>query len=425
MVQINKNIQQLKPSATLAINQKVGELRARGEDVFHFGFGQSPFPIHASIVNALRDNAANNHYLPTVGLETLRITIASFLKTHQNINVSSKYVYIGPGSKELLYQTILILEGTFLIPKGSWVSYGPQINSKNGKFEILETHLEHNFKLEASILQEYCEANPEEQKTLILNSPNNPTGAVYSNNELKELAKVCKKYNIIVLSDEIYSQINFEEKFSASISTFYPEKTIVFGGLSKVFSAGGYRLGFMALPTGLQFLHNTYRSLFSETFSAVSSPIQFAAIEAYKMSNEVEMYIRNCSQILKGVSNFVSAKLTAAGIDCTTPQGAFYMMIGFSKFKDKINLLGINTSEDLSNHLLEHYNVALLPASDFYFKDEELFFRLAFVDFDGHKAMRAYISRPFINEAFLQKNCPNIYGGVDKIIEFVKTLSQL
>jgi aspartate aminotransferase len=421
MVQINKNIKQLKPSATLAINQKVGELRSKGENVCHFGFGQSPFPIHSSIVNALRDNADNNHYLPTVGLDTLRKTIANFLKTHQKINVSSEYVYIGPGSKELLYQTILILDGTFLIPKGSWVSYGPQINSKNGKFEILETHLEHNFKLEASALQEYCEANSSEQKILILNSPNNPTGAVYSNNELEELAKVCKKYDIIVLSDEIYSQINFNDNFSPSISTFYPEKTIVFGGLSKVFSAGGYRLGFMILPKDLQFLQNTYRSLFSETFSAVSSPIQFAAIEAYKMSNEVKMYVKNCAQILKGVSNFVYERLEEAGIDCTSPQGAFYMMIGFNKFKDKINSLGINTSEELSNHILEQCNVSLLPASDFYFKDEVLFFRLAFVDFDGSEAMKAFEVNYSVDEYFVKKHCPNIYNGVKRIIELTES----
>jgi aspartate aminotransferase len=421
MVQINKNIKQLKPSATLAINQKVSELRSKGENVFHFGFGQSPFPIHSSIVNALKENAANNHYLPTVGLETLRKTIASFLKTHQDIDVSSEYIYIGPGSKELLYQTILILEGTFLIPKGSWVSYGPQINSNNGTFEILETHLGHNFKLEASVLQKYCENNLEDQKILILNSPNNPTGAVYSNNELEELAKVCKAHDIVVLSDEIYSQINFEDKLSQSISTYYLEKTIVFGGLSKVFSAGGYRLGFMALPKELQFLQKPYRSLFSETFSAVSSPIQFAAIEAYKMSNEVKMYIKNCTQILRGVSSFVYETLAEAGIDCTSPQGAFYMMIGFNKFKDKINSLGINTSEELSNHILEQYNVALLPASDFYFKDEELFFRLAFVDFNGVEVMKAFEVNPSVDEYFVKKHCPNIYNGVKRIIEFTES----
>ena len=256
-IRVNLHIQRLKPSATLAINQKVNWLRAEGKEIYHFGFGQSPFPIHESIVATLKDNAHNNHYLPTIGLEKLREQIARFLAKNQNITADKKSIYIGPGSKELLYQTILILEGTFLIPKGSWVSYGPQINSKNGKFAVLDTSLKNNFKLDSPTLLKYCQDNPDEQKSLIINSPNNPTGAIYSRAELKEIAEVCRTYKIIVLSDEIYSQVNFNEEYSPSISSFYPERTIVFGGLSKVFSAGGYRLGFMALPKDLEFLRNS------------------------------------------------------------------------------------------------------------------------------------------------------------------------
>ena len=139
MLQTNKNIVELKPSATLAINQRVNALRSENDQVFHFGFGQSPFPIHKSIVNALKDNATNNHYLPTIGLDVLRQTIAKFLEKHQGINAESDFIYIGPGSKELLYQSILIFDSVFLIPKGSWVSYGPQINSKNGDYVVLKT----------------------------------------------------------------------------------------------------------------------------------------------------------------------------------------------------------------------------------------------------------------------------------------------
>ena len=120
MIQINKSILQLKPSATLVINQKVKAMRNNNEEVFHFGFGQSPFPIHKSIVDALIKNAENNHYSPTIGLESLRKSIGIFLEKFQNISVNSDFIFIGPGSKELLFQTILILEGIFLIPKGSW-----------------------------------------------------------------------------------------------------------------------------------------------------------------------------------------------------------------------------------------------------------------------------------------------------------------
>ena len=424
MIQINKNILQLKTSATLAVNQKVKKLRSENETVFHFGFGESPFPIHETIVNALKNNAANKHYLQTIGLEALRQGIATYLQKHQNITADSDFIYIGPGSKKLLYQTILILDSVFLIPKGSWVSYGPQINIKNSNYVALETHLEHNFKLTANTLKEYCKANPNQQKTLLLNSPNNPTGSIYTNEELERLAQVCRANDIIVLSDEIYSQINFSEDFSPSISKFYPEKTIVFGGLSKVFSAGGYRLGFMALPKDLQFLHKTFRSLFSETFSAVSSPIQYAAVQAYKMEEDVKKYIKDCATILKGISDYITSKLKDNDIDCTESPGAFYMMIGFNNFKKEINALGIYKGEQLANYLLDNFNVALLPASDFYFKEEELFFRLAFVDFNGEEVLKAYRLNQTIDKKFIINYCPNIYGGVNEIIGFIKQLSK-
>lgn len=387
-MKINTCLKELKPSATLAINQKVISLRHNGVEVAHFGFGQSPFPIHASIINALRDNAVNKNYFPTVGYLPLRQQIASFLKTHQNIEANSNYIYIGPGSKELLYQSVLMFEGVFLIPKGSWVSYGPQIVSKGGRYKILETALEDDFKLQAKTLANYCKEIPELPKILILNSPNNPTGAVYTNDELSAIAKVCYTYDIIVFSDEIYSQLHYKKPYSPSIAKFYPEKTIVFGGLSKVFSAGGYRLGFMALPKGLEFLHSSYRSLFSETFSAVASPIQMAAIKAYEYDEDLQDYVQKCSDILKVISTHVYHELSKLNIICTQPQGGYYMMVGFSNFKAKINQLGLHTSQDLADYLLEKYHVALLPASDFYFDTDELFFRLAFVDFDGQLVLK-------------------------------------
>ncbi|WP_345273990.1 pyridoxal phosphate-dependent aminotransferase [Flaviramulus aquimarinus] len=422
MIKINKHISQLKPSATLAINQNVKKLREDGETVFHFGFGQSPFPIHKSIVGALKENVKQSHYLSTTGLYDLRVQIAGFLKKHQDVDANWEHVFIGPGSKELLYQTILIFEGTFLIPKGSWVSYLPQIHSKDGKHAILETDLKHNFKLIPEVLETYCKQHSNEQNILILNSPNNPTGAVYSNQELQAIAKVCKAYNIIVMSDEIYSQVNFKKDFSPSISKYYPEKTIVFGGLSKVFSAGGYRLGFMYLPKDLQQLDNVYRSLFSETFSAVATPIQYAAIKAYKMKPKLKKHIKKSNSVLKAISSYVYSELAAVNIQCTTPQGAFYMMIGFNGFKKQINALGIFTSISLAKHLLNKYCVALLPGSDFYFKEEDLFFRLAFVDFNGKKALNGIEKKGNIEDTFVQNYCPNVYNGIEKLKLFVKSL---
>ena len=167
--------------------------------------------------------------------------MSNFLSIHQGIQRDSDQIFIGPGSKELLYQSVLIFEGHFIIPKGSWVSYIPQIKSKGGTYSVLETALEDNFKLTANCLEAYLSESLHSEHILILNSPNNPTGATYSDVEYESLAAVCRKYKVIVFSDEIYSQINFLNAHSPSISKYYSEGTIVFGGLSKVFSAGGYR----------------------------------------------------------------------------------------------------------------------------------------------------------------------------------------
>jgi aspartate/methionine/tyrosine aminotransferase len=423
MIQVNQFIQNLKPSSTLAINQKVKKLRSSGKTIYHFGFGQSPFPIHSSITTALKDHVKDNNYLPTNGLELLRHEISNFLNNYQGIEFDPDSIFIGPGSKELLYQTILILEGVFLIPKGSWVSYLPQIKSKNGNYEILETQLNSDFKLTAEVLEAYCKINKQVQKTLILNSPNNPTGAVYNDQELKSIALICKKYNVIVLSDEIYSQVNFNQEYSPSIAKYYPELTIVFGGMSKVFSAGGYRLGFVALPTELHELKTLYTSLFSETFSAVASPIQYAAITAYNYEEYLKNYVQESSNFLRIISKFVYQSLKSVGIDCTKPQGAFYMMIGFENFKDKFHALGIDNSNQLADFLLENYSVALLPSTDFYFQKEELFFRLAFVDFNGEKVLEAFKKFDGNTQEFIRTNCPSIYHGTNQIMKCINDLT--
>ena len=419
-MKINQNISGLKPSATLLINEKVKELRTKGQEITHFGFGQSPFPIHQSIVEELKNNATNNHYLPVNGLVELRQQVSVFLKNNQGIHRASDLIFIGPGSKELLYQSILLFEGEFLIPKGSWVSYIPQIKSKGGSYSILETTLEDNFKLTASCLEAYLTQHQEQEHILVLNSPNNPTGAVYSDIEYKSLAAVCRKHRVLVFSDEIYSQINFTNEYSPSISKYYSEGTIVFGGLSKVFSAGGYRLGFMSLPQELEHLSIVYSSLFSETFSCVSSPVQFAAVKAYQYSRELQDYVATSAAILDGISSYVFTELSKNNIQCTTPQGSFYMMIGFENFKEKIRSLELHTSTNLSHYFLENYGVALLPGSDFGFESNELFFRLAFVDFDGEKVMKAYLKEKHIDELFIKENCLSIYKGIQQLVKCTK-----
>ena len=423
MIKINKNIKTLKHSATLVINQKVKTLRNKGKEVYHFGFGQSPFPVHNEIVKGLTDKASCNHYLPTQGLPELQNEISNFLLHYQGVKVDSEGIFIGPGSKEFLYQIILLLEGVFFIPQASWVSYLPQIKTKGASYKIIDTSIKNNYKLEASNLEIACKLYPDIQKSLILNSPNNPTGAVYSEEELKDIAAICRLYDVIVLSDEIYSQINFTKNYSPSISKFYPERSLVFGGLSKVFSAGGYRLGFVAIPKSMNELYVPLKALVSETFSCVSAPVQYAALKAFKFEDNLKQYVSDCSKILDFVAHYIYRELSKLNVICTKPQGAFYMLIDFENFRKQLIKLQIFNALQLTDYLLENYNIALLPGVDFYFSETSLTCRLATVDFDGNKVYKAFKNGENLDSEFVKNNTPLIFKGLKRLGVFLDKLT--
>lgn len=422
MPELNPHITQLKPSATLAINERVKELRAKGREIFHFGFGQSPFPLPRPIVEALISNAHRNEYLPSLGLWELRTAIADYLFRVNGIKSKPAQILIGPGSKELLFQTLLLLAGTTLIPMGSWVSYLPQVIAKGGKYEIIPTSRENAYKLTAEELEKTCRQHRAVQKTLILNSPNNPTGAVYTAKEYESLATVCRKYNVLVLSDEIYSLISFKPAASPSMAVYYPEQTIVFGGLSKIFSAGGYRLGFMALPETLSKLIPMYQALFSETFSAVASPVQYAAVKAYEYPDTLVAEIGRNKTILQAAAMYVYHTLATAGIHCTPPEGGFYTVIDLSQHREGLRKLKSRTSLELAGHILEETSVALLPGSDFYFPVNDPVFRLAYVDFDGKKWSAQPPDLVTSEPEHIRMHAPNIYRGINALVQFVQGL---
>jgi aspartate/methionine/tyrosine aminotransferase len=179
----------------------------------------------------------------------------------------------------------------------------------------------------------------------------------------------------------------------------------------------------MRLPSAFEMYQDVYKALFSETFSCVSSPVQFAAQTAYTFEQDLQNQVRDASVILKCVSEYIYKEFSKISIECTKSQGAFYMVIGFNKFKSQISQLGIHTSIDLATHVLEKYKVAMLPGVDFGFEKEELFFRIAFVDFDGEKVMKMYQKDQEISLDFLKKHTLNIMEGVENIKTFIADLT--
>ena len=403
-------VKDLKPSSTLLINETSRKLEEQGKKIYKFGFGQSPFKVPEDVVNELKDNAHQNKYLPMQGLSELRDAVAKYTSKRKNYDYKSENVIIGPGSKELMFLLHVIFDGEIILPAPSWVSYAPQAILGRNKIQILQTNRENNWFPTAAEIEEVVLKDKNKNYLLFLNSPNNPSGQICKN--LDEISKIVNKYNLIILSDEIYSELTFENSFM-SISNFCPEKTIISTGLSKWCGAGGWRLGYFLIPDKLVEIKNMINVLASETFSAVSAPIQYAAIKAYE--NDHSNYINKSRNILSAVGNYVYENLKSNKVLINKPQGGFYLMPEFLNKKFK-------SSSEMCDSILNDTGVALLPGSDFGFAQTQMLARLSFTDFDGQEFMSKIEDNKKIDNDHIAKFAPKVVEGVDKLKKWSESI---
>ena len=403
-------VKSLEPSSTLKINEISRMLESKGKKIYKFGFGQSPFQVPDIVVDELKNNAFQNKYLPMQGLFELREAVAKYTSKKKNYEYKAENIIIGPGSKELMFLLHVIFDGEIILPAPSWVSYAPQAILGRNKTHILETKRENNWFPTAEELEELILKDKNKNYLLFLNSPNNPSGQVCKN--LNEISEVVKKYNLIILSDEIYSELAFDDDYQ-SISNFCPEKTIISTGLSKWCGAGGWRLGYFIIPDSLKSIRDTINVLASETFSAVSAPIQYASIKAYE-HDHIE-YIKHSREILKIVGSYVYENLKSNKILINKPQGGFYLMPEFlnNKFKN---------SSEMCDDILNKTGVALLPGSDFGFKNDKMLARLSFTDFDGATIMKKISNDKSIDKNIVIELCPKIVEGTLKLKNWSENL---
>ena len=403
-------VKDLKPSSTLLINETSRKLEEQGKKIYKFGFGQSPFKVPEDVVEELKNNSHQNKYLPMQGLLQLRNAVAKYTSKKKNFDYKSENVIIGPGSKELMFLLHIIFDGEIILPAPSWVSYAPQAILGRNKIQILQTKRENNWFPTAAEIEKVILKNKNKNYLLFLNSPNNPSGQICEN--LGEISEIANKYNLIILSDEIYSELTFEDSFK-SISNFCPEKTIISTGLSKWCGAGGWRLGYFLIPDNLLDIKNMINVLASETFSAVSAPIQYAAIKAYE--NDHSSYINKSKNILSAVGNYVYENLKSNKILINKPQGGFYLMPEFLNKKFK-------SSSEMCDSILNDTGVALLPGSDFGFDETKMLARLSFTDFDGQEFMNKIEDNQKIENDHIANLAPKIIEGVDKLKKWSESI---
>ncbi len=425
-VSLNLDIRGLGISATLAINERVKELLNQGKNIFNFGLGQSPFPVPVPVVDALKLHAHEKDYLPVKGLATLREAVAEFHRKKDLVDVRPDNVLIGPGSKELMFLLQLVYYGEIIIPTPCWVSYVPQAQIAGRRIRLIHTTFEDNWQITPQQLSELCKNEHDvfRPRILVLNYPSNPTGGSYSGNELKKIAEIAKEYEIVLLSDEIYGQLHYKGEH-ISVARYYPEGTIISSGLSKWCGAGGWRLGTFTFPSNLDWLLDSMASVASETYTSVSAPIQFAAVRAFKVGIRIERYLWHARRILRTLGEKCCKILNDGGISVHKPVGAFYLFLDFSPFAEKLGEEGINNSTILCERLLKDTGVAILPGVSFERPHEELSARLAYVNFDGAKALAASETIPLdkeLSESFIEARFEKTLIGTEKIINWVKKM---
>ncbi len=416
-INLNLNVRGMRPSATVAINELSNEMRAAGKKVYKLGLGQSPFPVPASVVTELQVNAYQKDYLQVVGLRELREAVASYHQRRQGIPARADHVLIGPGSKELMFLLQLVYYGELVVPTPAWVSYAPQAAILGRKVSFLHTRKDENYRLSAALLEGTCRSDPNRPRILVMNYPSNPHGGSYQNGDLEELAEVAKKYKVVVLSDEIYGELHHDGRY-VSIAQYYPEGTIVSSGLSKWCGAGGWRLGTFTFPESMRWLRHAMAVAASETYTSTSAPIQYAAVRAFQSSLDLENYLFHSRRILAALGRWCAEQLNEAGIATCMPDGGFYLFPCFDTKRPALADRGIRGSAELCHRLLEDTGVAILPGSDFGRNDEELSVRLAYVNFDGARAITASEAIPKdqpLSDVFVKTWCKGTVAAIEKI----------
>ena len=369
MIELSKRVKSLSPSMTIAISTLAKELKAQGNDVLSFSAGEPDFDTPQKIKDAaiVAINEGFTKYTAVAGIPELLETISNKLKRDNNLEYSTDMIITSNGAKQSLFNLTqaLIEEGDeVIIPAPYWVTYPELVKYAGGRPVIIETDEKQGFKITPEQLKV---AITPRTKLLILTTPSNPTGAVYTKEELEALAKVLKDTDILVASDEMYEKLIFgDAKFTsvASISEDMFERTVTINGLSKSVSMTGWRFGYLATPQ--KELVKKMISLQSQSTSNINSITQKAAIPA--LNGDVDEEIETMRQAFEARANeAVELFNNIDGLSVLPPDGAFYLFVNIKDLEIK--------SMEFSQELLKKYEVAVVPGIGF---GAEGYFRFSF-----------------------------------------------
>jgi aspartate aminotransferase len=365
MEKVAARISAMAPSATMAMNQATRELKAKGVDVINLSVGEPDFftPDHIKTAAKKAIDENNSFYPPAAGIPELRKAVSEKFKRENNLEYSPDQIVISAGAKNSLANVILALidkGDEVIVPSPYWVTYVELVTLAEGKNVIIKGAFENDFKVTPEQIEE---AITPKTKALLLCSPSNPTGSVYSKEELAAIAKVLEKYpNIFVITDEIYEHINFVGSHE-SIGQFdaIKDRCIIINGVSKAYAMTGYRIGYIGAPL---WLAKAVTKLQGQLLTGPATMAQVAAADAL---NEDQSCVSDMLVAFKRRKNLVIDLLSKMdGIEVTNPEGAFYAFPKVSSYFGKShNGKTINSSNDLALYLLNEGHIGTVPGEAF------------------------------------------------------------
>jgi len=357
-MEFNKRVAKVKPSATLALTSKAKAMKAAGEDVCAFAAGEPDFDtpdfVKAGAIKALLNGQTK--YCPAAGVPALRQMIADKLKKDNGLDYDTAQIVVGDGAKHSVSSVIMAIcrdDDEIIIPTPAWLSYEEMVNLAGGKPVFIETKAEDDFQLTPEALKA---ALTPKSRAVILNSPSNPTGMVYSREALEALAEVIVENDLLIIADEIYETMLYDGTKHVSIGSLGDEifkRTITVNGFSKAYSMTGWRLGYFAAPLDIA---KAVISMQSHTTSGANTFAQYGAMCALEGPSSDVKWDMLPAFIARREKMFELLN-AIDGITCVKPMGAFYMFPDISSF-------GMDASE-FADKLLEEEKVAVVPGNPF------------------------------------------------------------
>lgn len=363
---ISKRIKEMVPSVTLAQSEKIAFLKKQGIEVIGFNIGEPDFNTPMNIIKKAEEaySLGLTKYTPAAGMIDLREEVCRKFKKDYNLDYSVKDVIVSSGAKQSLTNALMAIvdpEDEVIVPTPCWISYIEMIKLTGGKTVLVQMDESSGFDLDVDKIAQYITPKT---KAVLINSPNNPTGAVYKKQDVEKLGNLAVKHNFYIISDEIYEKLIYTEEqncCTASISPEIKEKTITINGVSKSYAMTGWRIGFAVGPTDVIKAMSDYQG---HTTTSPNSPAQYASIEALRNS---EQFVQEMKKEFDKRRKYIVERLNKMeGINCYEPKGAFYVMPNIKNFYGKkYKNFTINNPMDMCDYLLEESRIAVVTGAAF------------------------------------------------------------